>query len=183
MRTRERGGGHEARVVAVLDGTVGERDGDVGLAALRSARQDEVATLAHELGPEERAELLAPDRALEREVEFLDGLEVRKVRLVRLACDARAGPVRDLLGQEPSEELVMGPLLGGGLRLEVRVFAQDRREMKTLEQRLELDGGRHHAASFVSMAATTSSTAYRPAALQRAKAALSASSPCASRSS
>src|SRR5690606_18989282 len=55
------GGGDEASFEAVLDRLVGERDGEVRLAAARLAGEDQVAALGDELRPEVGPELLAPE--------------------------------------------------------------------------------------------------------------------------
>jgi hypothetical protein len=96
----ERAGGHEARGKAVLDGAVADRDGEVRLAAPRRPRQDDVAAFRDELWAEVGSELLALERGLEEEVEVLDGLDERKLRLARGSRDTRVVAVRHFLRHE-----------------------------------------------------------------------------------
>src|SRR5690606_22942229 len=103
---------------------VGERDGEVRLAAARLAGEDQVAALGDELRPEVGPELLAPECRLEDEVELLDGLEVREVSVAHELLDARVAAMRDLLGEQKSEPLAMRPSL---LRCADLVVAEDAR--------------------------------------------------------
>ena len=151
----ERRRGDEASLEAVLDGAIGERNGQVCLPSTRRAREDQIASFCNEFGPKKRPELLPPDAALEGEVELLDRLHVWEAGGPGESLDAGAGAIGDLLGEEVDDELAMGPAFGGGALLEVREHTRDRSQVKALQDGGEVDVvDVHHAASFRSAAAT-----------------------------
>jgi hypothetical protein len=152
----EVGGGDESSVEAVLDGPVGQCDRNVGLAAPWLAREDEVAAFGDELRTEEGPQLLAPDAALKREVELLDGLQIGEVRQTSELFHPGVGAIGDLFGDQKNEELPMGPALGGSLLLEVREDSGHRGEVEPLEHGRQVDvADVVHAATSCSAAATS----------------------------
>jgi hypothetical protein len=122
-------GANEARGESVLDGAVADGAGEVCLSAAGSAREDEVASFADELGPELGAELLSAEAGLEDEVEVLDGLDEREAGQTCGLLDASVVSVRDLFGHEECEEVTMRPALRGGASRVVRVQAPDSRHV------------------------------------------------------
>jgi hypothetical protein len=104
-------GGGEAGLEAVLDGPVGDGDGESGLSGAGGAGEDEAAALGDEFGPEEGAEELEAHGGLEGEVEVLDGAEEGELGLADGALDAGLGPVGDLLGHEEGEVVAVAHLL------------------------------------------------------------------------
>lgn len=106
-------GGHEARVEAILDGPIGERDGEMRFPAPRLARQDQIAALGDEVRGERGAEEREADRRLPREVEVVDGLEEGEAGAMRQASDASLLAVRDLFRQEEREEVTKRSRPGG----------------------------------------------------------------------
>src|SRR3972149_2938290 len=81
------------------------------LASPPLAHQDQIASLADELGAEVATEQLPAKRALEREVVFVDGLEEREVRVSGRALKSCLLSLRDLLAHEGDEEVTAGPSL------------------------------------------------------------------------
>jgi hypothetical protein len=92
--------GDEASVEAVLDGTVGDGDGQVRLAAPGRPVKDEVSSIGHEVGRQGRAEQRQLHRGLEGEVEVVDGFQERKTGTAREPLDARLLALSDLLSDE-----------------------------------------------------------------------------------
>jgi hypothetical protein len=131
---------------AVLDGSVGDGDGEVGLAQARGAAEHQAASLLQELGAEEGAEKGEAHRGLEGEVEVLDGGEEGEVGLADGAFDAGLGAVGDLLGHEGGEEVAVAEafLLGAGRELGVETA--DGGQVQAAQQGVEVEGRRVHAA-------------------------------------
>jgi hypothetical protein len=135
-----RGSGEE-RVESVLDRPVGDRDGQVGLATTGLAVQDERATLGDEVRSEEGSEQGWPQGGLQREVEVVDGLEVREAGLAGQTLQSCLTAVCDLVGDEHGEEVTVGPLLGFGLGGDLAVDATHVGQVQSLQQRVEIDIG------------------------------------------
>ncbi|MCC6785255.1 MAG: transposase family protein [Planctomycetes bacterium] len=129
---------HEARLEAVLDRLVGERDLEVRLPTSGLAEQDRRASFGDQLGAEEAAQGLASHRRLGGGVELLDGLDERELRLLRGALHARLRAMRELLGHPTGEVLAVGPLGRLGFLLRLGVQAQDRRQMQPPQTGLEI---------------------------------------------
>lgn len=115
----EVGGRGEERVEAVLKGAVGDGDGEVRLPATGLSGKDGGAAFGDEVGREQRADGRHAERRLQREVELLDGAQERKARSADGALQARAASMRDLLGDERLEEVLVGPLVLLGARDEL----------------------------------------------------------------
>lgn len=85
----ERGGGDEERVEAVLDGSVGDGDGEMRLPTTGLAVEDHRASRGDEVGREAGADERHPDRGLGGEVEVVDasrrgaGVSNRPLEMVR----------------------------------------------------------------------------------------------------
>ena len=101
----EFGGGDEAGSEAVLDGAVGDGDGEVGLASAGLALEDQAPAFAHEFGTKEGAEVALAQDGLEREVVFLDGLQERKVRVSLALVVPGLGAVSDFGGAQADQKL------------------------------------------------------------------------------
>ncbi len=123
----------------------------------RPGRPDrrQVAPLGDQLGPEVRSELLAPEARLEDEVELLDGLDEWEVGVPRSFLDARVVAVRNLLGDDQCQEVPMRPPLGRRARGVARVQAPHRRQVKALEERVQIDVAGVHAATKAARTAAT----------------------------
>lgn len=140
----ERGGGDEEGVEAVLDGPVGDGDGEVGLPAPGLAVEDERPPLGDEVGREVGADEREPHGGLVGEVEVVDGLEEGEARIPGGLLEPRLLAVGDLLGEEHVEEVLVGPLLLLGSGAEVAPDAAGVGEVETLEERVEVGVGRDH---------------------------------------
>jgi hypothetical protein len=137
-------GGSEESIEAVLDGAVGDGDGEVGLATAGFAGEDEGAAVGDEVGGEVGAEHGESEGGLEGEVEVVDGLEEGEVGGAGEALDAGLLTVSDLLGEEEGEEVAEGPLLLLGAGGEVAVDARSVGEVESLAERLDVKLGRFH---------------------------------------
>jgi hypothetical protein len=153
------GCGREERVEAILHRAVRDRDREVGLAATGLALEDDRAALGDEVGREERADRREAQRRLVAEVELLDRAQERERGGAHGAAEARAAAVRDLLGEERVEKLLVRPLFLLGALHEVTPSATRVGEMQSLEQRVEVGG--HDAPRFDS-ARTPSIVSCRP---------------------
>jgi hypothetical protein len=140
----ELGGGDEQRVEAVLDGAVGDRDGEVGLPATGLASEDETPAVGDEVRRERRAEQREAQRRLEREVEVVDGLEEGEARAMGEPLDAGLLALGDFLGGEHDEEVAVGPLLGLGPLDEIAPDAASVGQVESLEQGVEIGVGHVH---------------------------------------
>jgi hypothetical protein len=107
----ELGGRGEESIEAVLDGPVGDGDGEVCLAASRLAQEDEAASFGDEVGGESGAEERQPHGGLEGEVEVVDGLEEGEAGPSRESTETCLLALGDLLRDEQGEEVPEGPLL------------------------------------------------------------------------
>jgi hypothetical protein len=156
-RDRERldhlGGAGAQRLVAVLDGAIGDGDPEVGLAGAGGPAQDQAPALADQLRPEVAAEQLQTHRGLEREVEVLDGAQEREASLPDRALDAGLGAMRDLLGDERGEEVAVGLVLGLGADLALGIEPAHGRQVQALEHAVEIER-MHQATSFASRRST-----------------------------
>jgi hypothetical protein len=141
----ERGGGDEEGVEAVLDGPVGDGDGEVGLPAAGLAVEDERAPLGDEVGREVGADEGEPDRGLVGEVEVVDGLEEGETGIPGGLLESGLLAVGDLLGEEDAEEVLVGPLLLLGTGAEVAPDAAGVGQVEALEGGVEV--GRGHWSS------------------------------------
>ena len=141
------GGAGEQGLVAVLDGAVGDGDGEVSLAGPGRPAEDQAATLADQLGAEATAEQLQPDRALEGEVELLDGAQEREAGLAHRTLDASLSPVRDLLGDDRGEEVTVGLVLGLGAQLALGVEPAHGGQVQTPEHAVEIERGHERTPS------------------------------------
>ena len=108
------GGVDEECVEAVLDGAIGDRDGEVRLSAAWLAVEDHVAPVGDEVRGEERAEHLQAQRGLEGEVEVVDGLEEWQSCGACTARDACLYAVGDLFRDGDGEHVAVAPLLALG---------------------------------------------------------------------
>ena len=140
----ERSGGGEERLEAVLDGTVRDGDGQVGLAAARLAGEDQAAALGDEVGRERGAEQREPQRRLVGEVELVNGLEEGEAGAAREPLHAGLLAMGDLLRHEHSEEVAIGPLLLLRLLGECAVDARRVGEVQAAEEAVERDVGGVH---------------------------------------
>jgi hypothetical protein len=135
----QRGGRREEGLEAVLDGAVGDRDGEVRLAPACLAGEDKAAPVGdevwREIGPEHRQ---AQGR-LVGEVELVDGLEERKAGPPGQALHARLLPMGDFLGQQDREEITIGPLFLFGARGQVAVDAGGVGQVQALAERFDRD--------------------------------------------
>jgi hypothetical protein len=71
--------GGEQAVIAILNGAIGDSDGQMGLATARFAEENEIASLGNELRAEIGTEQRESQGRLQRKVELVDGLEKGKV--------------------------------------------------------------------------------------------------------
>src|SRR5215471_1944311 len=94
-------------VEAVLDGAVGDRDREMGLARATRSAGDEAVAVGDQLGAEDAPEQGEADAALEGEVELLDRLEEREVGAPDAALDAGLGAMRDFLSHQHGEEVTV----------------------------------------------------------------------------
>jgi hypothetical protein len=85
-----------------------------------------------------------PQRGLIGEVEIIDRLQKRKVGAPRESPQARLLPMRDLLGDQEGEEIVIRPRLALGPLYEIAPDAPGIREMQSFEEGIEILIGRHH---------------------------------------
>jgi len=138
--------GDEERIKAVLDGAVGDRDGEMGLPAARLAHQDEIAHLCHEVWRQGGAEERKSDSRLIGEVEVIDGLEEGKACATRKRLQTRLLAMSDLFGDEDAEKIAVGPLLLLGADNEVAPDAPRVSQVKAAEQRIDVDVGWIHRA-------------------------------------
>jgi hypothetical protein len=90
--TDESVGSGEPSLEAVLDGSVGDGHGQVGLASSGRPAQDHGTGFADELGAEEASEHLEAHGGLEGEVELLDGAQEGELGLPHGSGDAGLGP-------------------------------------------------------------------------------------------
>ena len=74
------------------------------------------------------------------EVELFDGAQEWKLRGADPAREARTATVRDLLGEERLQELVMRPLLFLGALNEITPNMPSVGEVQTLQQHVEVNG-------------------------------------------
>jgi len=102
----------EVAVPAGLDGADGERDGEVGLAAAGLAEAQDGSVLADKPHAGEVLDELPVDARLELEVEVLDGLLEREACVAESGTEAPAAGRGGYLGQEPGEEVDVGPFRG-----------------------------------------------------------------------
>ena len=136
----EVGGGGEVGLVAVLDRTVGDGDGQVSLPRAGFPGEDEGASFGDEFGSEVGSEESAADGGLEGEVEFLDGSQEGEAGLARGALDAGLGAVGDFFGDEEGEEVAVAEGIGFSAGLEFGVESSDGGEVETAEETVEVDG-------------------------------------------
>jgi hypothetical protein len=141
----EGGGSAEEGVEAVLNGAVGDGDGQVGLAAAWLAGEDEAAAIGDEVRGEVRADEGEADGGLEGEVEILDGFEEGEAGLAGKALKARLLAVGHFLGDESGKEVVVGPVFAFGPVAELAVDAGGVGEVEALEQQVERDGRGVHS--------------------------------------
>jgi len=137
----------EEGVGAVLDGAVGDGDGEVSLAEAGGAAEDEVSTFGEELGAEVRAEEGETDGGLEGEIEVLDGGEEGEASAVDGALDAGLGAVSDLLSHEGGQEVAVGDFVLFRTGGEIGIEAAHGGEVEAPEESIEVEGGGLHAAS------------------------------------
>src|SRR4029453_3879744 len=102
------------------------------------ARKNEQSAFGHEVGCERRAEHVQPQRGLIGEVEIIDRLQKRKVGAPRESPQARLLPMRDLLGDQEGEEIVIRPRLALGPLYEIAPDAPGIPEMQSFEEGIEI---------------------------------------------
>jgi hypothetical protein len=85
-----------------------------------------------------------PQRGLIGEVEIIDRLQKGKVGAPRESPQACLLPMRDLLGDQEGEEIVIRPRLALGPLHEIAPDAPGIREMQSFEEGIEIPIGRHH---------------------------------------
>jgi len=83
------------RITAVLDRTIGDRNGQVRFPTARFSAKDQASALRHEVRRERGAQEREADGGLIREIEIINCLEKRKVGPPHHAGDACLLPVRD----------------------------------------------------------------------------------------
>jgi hypothetical protein len=156
----------EASLEAVLDGSVGDADGESSLPGSGGSGQDEVASFGDEFRSEEGAEEPETDGGLEGEVEVLDGAEEGEAGLAHGALDAGLGSMGDLLCHQEGEIVAVAHLLGLGLLLEFGIQAPDGGKVQALEHGVEVHagevGGRGHALTFLVARSVTYSAPTSP---------------------
>ena len=108
-------GGGEVAAVAGLDGADGERDREVGLAAAGLTEEQDRPVLVDEPQRGEVLDELAVDGGLELEVEVVDGLVEREPGVTQPGRQAPVAGGGGLFGDEPGEELDVGPVIGAGV--------------------------------------------------------------------
>lgn len=133
--------GDEADGEAVLDRTVPDCNGQMGLSSSSFALEDEVAPLGDQLGAEVAAEQREPNAALKGEVEVVDGFQERKAGMSRVFLHAGLPPVGDFLRAHDGEEVPVGPPLGLGATGELGPVLPGVREAEHGEQALEVEVG------------------------------------------
>ena len=149
-------GGREEHLEAVLQRAIRDCDGEVRLAPARLADEDHRAPFGDEIGREQRADRRQSQRRLEAEVEFLDRAEEGKMRGPRRLGQARSTAVRDLLGEEDEEHVLVRPVFLLGT-LDERLPRTARvSEVESLEERIEI--GAHDAPRFGSARPSGSAT-------------------------
>ena len=122
----------------------------------RLADEDHRAPFGDEIGREQRADRRQSQRRLEAEVEFLDRAEEGKMRGPRRLGQARSTAVRDLLGEEDEEHVLVRPVFLLGT-LDERLPRTARvSEVESLEERIEI--GAHDAPRFGSARPSGSAT-------------------------
>ena len=137
----------EEGFVTVQDRLVGNRGGEMCLAAPGTALEHEAATLGGELGSEGGAEQQGAEFGLHGEVEFLEGVQDGEAGLAHAAAQAGLAAMLDLGAGEGGEEVAEGPGAALGLFDEFGVGVPGAGEMEALEHGLELlrgDVGRLH---------------------------------------
>ncbi len=144
-------GPHEARLVAMLDGAIGEGDREMRLPGAARPAEDRAAPLGDKLGPEIAPEHLEAQRGLEGEAEVVDGAEKRKLRLAHRAGEAGLGAVGDFLGDQGLQVGPVGHPLSLSSRGELGVEAPHRRQVEAAQEAVQVVGGRrgvsHRAAA------------------------------------
>jgi hypothetical protein len=134
-------GGHKQRVEAVLDRAVGDRHGEMRFASTWFPAQDQTPAFGDKVRREGRAQERQADGALIHEIEIVDRLQKRKVRAMHHSRDARLLPLRDLFGDEESEDIPIAPLLSLRSLDQLAPGAPSIGQVQALEQRIKLDVG------------------------------------------
>lgn len=129
---------------AILDGAVGDGDGEMGLAGAARPAGDETAALSHELGAEDAAEQGEADAGLEGEIKVLDGFQEREAGAPHAALNPGLGAVGHFLGDQQGEEVAVAEPVGLGPLGEVRIEAPDGGQMQAPEEGVEVDGRGAH---------------------------------------
>ena len=132
----------EAGLEAVLDGAIGDGDGQMGLAGPAGAAEDQRLPLRDELGTEGAAEQGEADTGLQGEVVLVDRLEKGEVGAADAPLNARLGAMRDLLGHEQGEKVAIAhPFLLGALG-QIGIEAPYRRQVQSPQECIDIDRGR-----------------------------------------
>ena len=129
-------------IEAVLNRAVRDGDRQVRFPAARFAEKISDRPSVTKSARERGAEHVQPQRRLIREVEIVDRLQKRKVRAARESPEARLLPMRDLLGDQERQEVVVRPRVALGALHEVAPDAPGIREMQPFEERIEVLIGR-----------------------------------------
>jgi len=144
----ELGGGDEEGIEAILDGAVGDGDGEVGFASTGLADEEKGAAVGDEVGGEHGADEGEAERGLEGEVEVVDGLEEGEAGAASESLDTGLLAMSDLLGDEGGKEVAVRPGLGLGLIDEGGVDTASIGEVEAFEEGVEVEGcGGHRGSS------------------------------------
>src|SRR5262249_39051609 len=120
-------------------------DGEVGLAHPGRAEDEEILAVLEEVARGQCLDLLLVEGGLVGEVEGLEALHEREASERRPHRDVLGGLRRDLLAEEPVQEVGVGELLRGGVleqRLQSLAALEEPQALQELLEALEL-GGRH----------------------------------------
>src|SRR6185503_2140856 len=141
-------GGCEKRVESVLHRAVRDGDGEVRLTSSGLALENDAASFGNEVGSEQRPDRGQTKRGLIAEVKLLDGAKEREQRGAYRSREAGATSMRDFLGEERQEQLIVGPVLLFGALDELAPDAAGVREVEAFEERFEL-GAAHGSPRFI----------------------------------
>lgn len=142
--------GGEARLEAVLDGAVGDGDGQMRLAGPARPAEDQAVARRDELGAQEAAEERQPHRRLEGEVVLVDRLEEGEVRAPHAALDARLGAMGNLLGHPEGEDVAVAEALALAALRKLGEQTPHGGQVEAAQEGVEVDrrpGRRHRAPS------------------------------------
>jgi hypothetical protein len=105
------GGGHKAGVEAILDRAIGDRHGEVRLAAPGFAAEDDAPALGDKVRCERGAQERETDRGLVEEIEIINRLQKRKACPPHEAVQPCLLAMRHFLRDQQRQEIAITPVL------------------------------------------------------------------------